>query len=65
MIFSDPTVWFLNLKPEVRAALMNNLHDKKVDVANHGVTIKMEHLDKQRQKTQITLAVIYTHGRRC
>lgn len=51
--FLNPTIWFINLKPEVPSAVLQTLHDKKVDLANHGVTIDMGHLDKQTQRLTI------------
>lgn len=44
--FYNSTTWFLNLKPEVPTVVLQNLYEKKVDLANYGVTIGMEHQDK-------------------
>lgn len=43
--FLHPTKWFLNLKPDVLAPILLNLHGKKFDVTGEGVSAEMEHLD--------------------
>lgn len=48
--FSQPTRWYLNLKPDIPLSVVGALHGKQVDVKSEGVSVMIEDLERERKK---------------